>query len=413
LGALLTGAPPYIEAAQSPDAAAAATTPGISGWNDFVDNLRDLPGRLLAKLPVAMRNDPQIQQEVGRLALAALTSSSLDALGSDGDYPTFLPSTGEVLNVGQPNADTVYRMARITPGGIYRLRGRRGSLRIANIGQVAATPGPTRVYDDLNALKVDDQGRFDVILSSERPAGYMGDWWQLEPTTARLLLRLVKDDWRQEQDPTLSIERVDRPMSRGRTSAATLEQRLHDLSAATNFIAMLFVDHVEQLRAQGYVNKLKVLDVSQMGGLTGQFYYEGAYDLQDDEALIIEARVPQKCLYHSMILTNEIYETTNWYDDLSSLNDSQSSPDADGILRVVVSAHDPGVPNWLDTAGYAQGLVQGRWTYCSEQPIPGVRKVRLADVRKSLPASTGTVTAEQRDRTLRERRALLQQRPLW
>ncbi|MDB6108063.1 MAG: hypothetical protein JWO52_8062 [Gammaproteobacteria bacterium] len=28
---------------------------------------------------------------------------------------------------------------------------------------------------------------------------------------------------------------------------------------------MLFVDHVETLRQQGYVNKLKVLDVSQMG----------------------------------------------------------------------------------------------------------------------------------------------------
>jgi hypothetical protein len=99
------------------------------------------------------------------------------------------------------------------------------------------------------------------------------------------------------------------------------------------------------------VNKLKVLDVSQVGGLTGQSYYEGAYDLGDDEALVIEARVPAKGVYRSLILGNDIQETTDWYNNHSSLNDSQAKPDRDGVLRVVVSATDPGVPNWLDTAG--------------------------------------------------------------
>jgi len=52
----------------------------------------------------------------------------------------------------------------------------------------------------------------------------------------------------------------------------------------------------------------------------------------------------------------------------------------DGVLRIVVSARDPGVPNWIDTAGYSRGLIQGRWTDCESQPIPTVRKVPLADV---------------------------------
>src|SRR5258708_14357375 len=107
--------------------------------------------------------------------------------------------------------------------------------------------------------------------------------------------------------------RFHTPAEKPSPRAADLEQRLRRLPGATAFMAMLFVDHVEALRQQGYINKLKVLDVSQMGGLTGQFYYEGAYDLQDDEALIVESTIPANCLYRSVVLTNEIYETTDWY----------------------------------------------------------------------------------------------------
>ena len=413
----------FVHADESKSPPPAPSSQTVAGWNELLDSLRDLPDRMLAKLPEPMRQDPQVRQEVARLALESLTSSALDAIGGDGDYPVFLPQIGQLLNVGQPNADTVYRVARITPGGTYRLRGRRGSLRMAIIGQLGAMPGepgakssqpgPTQGYEDVNALHIDGRGRFDVLLSPTRPSGYGGDWWQLYPSTSKLLLRMVSADWSKEQALTISIERVDIPMGRPRRPAADLEQRLRRLPAATAFMALLFVNHVEQLRSQGYVNELKVFDTSQIGGLSGQFYYEGAYELHDDEALIVEAKVPHKCTYSSMILTNEIYETTDWYDNYSSLNDAQAKPDKDGVLRIVVSAKDPGVANWLDTAGYPSGAIQGRWANCDTQPIPSIRKVARADVRKSLPPETSTVTAEERDRLIRERRRALQERPLW
>jgi hypothetical protein len=252
-----------------------------------------------------------------------------------------------------------------------------------------------------------------VLLSASRPAGYSGPWWPLLPSTDKLLMRLVGSDWAKERDPTISIERVDRRVTPPRTSAAELQARLERLPTATAFIAMLLIDRGIKLRDEGYINKLKVADMSQSGALAGQFYYEGAYDLADDEALIVEAKVPAKCRYNSILLTNAIYETTDWTDNHSSLNDSQAKPDADGVLRVVVSAKDPGVANWLDTAGYPQGVVQGRWMNCDSQPVPSVRKVALADVRKSLPAGTALVTPAQRDRIIRDRRAAFQQRPLW
>src|ERR1700682_5841566 len=106
----------------------------------------------------------------------------------------------ETLNVFQPNADTTYRNAEITPGGTYRLRGERGSLRILKLGQFGPTPAKASTgisalaYNDFNALHRDEAGRFDVILSPIRPAGYTGDWWQLAPTASSLLLRQVDFD---------------------------------------------------------------------------------------------------------------------------------------------------------------------------------------------------------------------------
>jgi hypothetical protein len=114
-----------------------------------------------------------------------------------------------------------------------------------------------------------------------------------------------------------------------------------------------------------------------------------------------------------MILTNDLYETTDWYNNESGLNDTQAKPDADGVLRIVVSGKDPGVVNWLDTAGYPSGVIQGRWANCDTQPIPSVQKVSLADVRKSLPPQTRAVTPQEREATIRERRRALQERPLW
>lgn len=423
--ALLAGAAGVLKSTAS-----AAQTPAppqgssVAGWDELIDKLRDLPDRMLAKLPEPMRSDPQLQQEAARLALAAIGSQSLDAVGADGDHPQFLPSIGQIWNIGQPNADTIYRSAKLTPGGTYRLRGRMGTVRMAVLTEAgprppqipgATTPnlGPPRTVHDLKTFPVDAQGNYDVVLSPERPKGYTGEWRQISPTTNSLQLRLVGSDWAREREPTLSIERLDRPPQRPRPSAATLAARLRALPQAIDFIAPMFVNHVDALRKEGFVNKLKVFDISQGGGLQGQFYYEGVYDLADDEALIVSAKAPTQCLYRSLILTNELYETTDWYNNHSSLNDSQAPLDKDGVLRIVVSTSDPGVPNWLDTAGHPTGIIQGRWTQCNQQPIPEVLKVKLADVRKHLPTETGKVTPKQREAIIRERRAQLLQRAMW
>jgi hypothetical protein len=396
-----------------------ATKTPFPAWDQFATELRQLGDEMIAKLPERLRNDPQVQQEAGRLLLEAVAAKTIDAISSNGDHPVFLPASNVTLDIGQPNADTTYRTATITPGGSYRLRGERGSLRVFRLGQFGPIPEKANAgisalaYNDFYALHLDAQGRFDVILSPTRPAGYSGDWWELKSNATCLLIRQVAFDWATERDPRVSIERLDKSVERPRPDAAELERKLRGLAPSIGNIAFLLIDHVEGLRREGYINKLKEFDTSKLGGLTGQFYYEGAYELKPDEALILEAKVPSKCTYWSTILTNDVYETTDWYNNQSTLNGTQSRVDGDGVLRLVISAKDPGVPNWLDTSGYPSGSIQGRWLECNDTPIPALHKVAFADVRRSLPADTPTITPAQREESVRNRRSQVQQRPLW
>lgn len=411
LGLAAVAASAMAESARAADEPVAS----VDGWDEFVDSLRTLPSRMLAKLPESMRNDPQVRQEVARLALEALASSSIEAIGGNPEAPQFLPAIGQVLNVGQPNADTVYKTASIKPGASYRITGRKGTNTLSVIAQVVPRGSGNswdRPHLDLSTLKTGKDGRFSVLVSSTKPDGYKGDWWELSPQASRLMVRLVASDWAKETQPTLAIERVDGPVERSRTPASELERRLRVLPRATDAMALMFVDHVSKLAVEGYVNKLKIM-VPEQGALAGQFYYEGVYDLADGEALVIESPVPETCGYRSLILTNELYETTDWVANHSSLNGAQAAPDPDGKLRIVVSAKDPGVANWLDTAGYPRGIIQGRWTGCDSQPIPTVRKIKVSSVKRVLPKGVATVTPEQRQEIVRERSRAYQERSLW
>ena len=78
-------------------------------------------------------------------------------------------------------------------------------------------------------------------------------------------------------------------------------------------------------------------------------------------------------------------------------------PEADGSYRIVISAQDPGVANWLDTGGYNEGLIQGRWNLCDGKPLPALKLVKLADLRRTLPTETGSVTPAEREKALRDR----------
>ena len=77
------------------------------------------------------------------------------------------------------------------------------------------------------------------------------------------------------------------------------------------------------------------------GGQSTNVYSGGVYDLQADEALLIEVVVPVQPAYMGFHLSNLWGESLDYANHTCSLNGFQSEPDPDGAVRYVVAETDP------------------------------------------------------------------------
>jgi hypothetical protein len=67
-----------------------------------------------------------------------------------------------------------------------------------------------------------------------------------------------------------------------------------------------------------------------------------------------------------------------------ALNHSQVTKRPDGSVRLVVAHADPGVPNWIETAGHRRGSMCLRWVGAASHPEPSTRVIDLADLDSSI-----------------------------
>jgi len=388
----------------------------LPDWVDYIDSLKPIGDRVIAK--TWHSTAPQSRQETWRMMMATLAQGALAEVYADPDYPEFISTYNTALNLAAPNPDYMYSAALLRGDGVYRIRGFRGTNRYSELQlqsgfYALGISGPALDKLDLASLKTGPDGAFDVILSQKRPEGYAGDWWRLDPRAISVVLRQASYDWVKERDASVTIARLDVPAPRPRLSAADLSARLAQLASWTEKGTATWYDHMNDLRKQGIINRVQVSNLTNFGGAIGQTYLEGTYNIGDGEALILETDVPQQCRYWSFLITDDQYATVDWMNRQSSLNGFQAHLDADGKFRAVIAVKDPQVPNWLDTGGYRDGVIQVRWNNCTSGPIPTARKVPLAEVRKYLPNDTPIVTAAQRDETLRNRRFGAQLRRRW
>ena len=83
-----------------------------------------------------------------------------------------------------------------------------------------------------------------------------------------------------------------------------------------------------------------------------------------------------------MAASNPLLNTLDFMNRQVSLNGFTAKPDSDGHYRIVISAKDPGVPNWLDKADCPWGVIQMRFNRPDvAPPEPTTTRVKVADVR--------------------------------
>lgn len=355
-------------------------------------------------------------EELTVAMLGGLMASYFARVCSDLEHPAFLPGAGYHQHMGMPNPDTVYLTAAVDGAGIYRLTGDRGTapeVSLMPMGGPTAAGLKTYPAIDLRGFELDAAGRLDLVLSAQRPDGHSGQWCEIAPDVRTLMLRSVSDDWGKHRDPVLAITRLDKPSRRQRPAPKALAASLAGLVPTVEGSLAFGMRKVSSLRAHGFVNAVTTVDYSAGGGLPGQWYHEGVFELAPGKALVVEADLREGFDTMSLALTDALGCTLDWANAQTSLNRKQAHFDPDGFLRFVVSGENPGVANWLDTMGHAVGVMQLRWTECGQAPVLTFELVDADAVRNTLPPTTQIVSREERDAVLRQRAAGAQRRIYW
>ena len=387
-------------------------------WNDYLARWAPVADRLVARLRDP--SDAYDRQELYQMMLSALAGGHFGLVSNDPDYPEFVPMLSSALNFAAPVPDFVYTYAPIRGEGSYRIAGHRGTSLFAfvTVSETYFTrtdkPKPGLANYDVDALTIGADGRFEVLLSAEKPKHWRGDWWYMDPKATNLGVRHAQYDWENEVDPRMSIERLDVPAARPKPTAAEIAERMEEIAQWMEFSIQHWLIHLDASRKKGIVNRFEVTDYS---GFTGnswpQVYLETLFEIAEDEALVIETEIPETVRYWSFMLADELFATIDWTNRQSSLNGHQARLDADGRFRAVLSVRDPGVLNWLDTGGYLRGVIQNRWNQASSAPCPSMKRIKLAEVRNHLPQDTPVVSPAEREQSLRRRRAGAQMRRKW
>ena len=374
-----------------------------TAWAHLLDRL-EVAGELVASDPL---NRNHIDYASGLRHLMVLLAVGVDeALRTDHDPVLSVgrTSTDDILTWGMECPDCIYFRAALRGGETYRLYGNRGTARYVGLQTMDGIASTTNcLVDD---LEPDADGNFEVILSADE---HQGNWLRLQGENPTLVVRHFFYDWNTETPSSLHIERIGQEVEPRRSTvdpAVAVSRQLYALGEFVHDNLKFFLDFNAGPPANGF---MPPIDRTAIGAAAENRPVIGRFELDPDEALILEVE-PPKGVYWSYSLGNQWWETIHYGRHQSSLNAHQACVDVDGVLRVVVCARDPGVANWLDTAGHSSGAIILRCVRTETAPIPSARVVKFADIDSALPADTVRVTAQERAQIVDARRRAVHER---
>jgi hypothetical protein len=378
-------------------------------WEDFCDTLRDA-GKLIMD---AEQPDLPGVKAAGFRYLAGLVKVGVAQAAelSDRDRPKWLRVEDSFSKWGAENADNHYIATHIRSDASYRITGTRGSCFtfLIEVREGFMQLGDTGDYANMTAdqVEVDAQGRFEIIASPDPQPGK--NWLPLDERARQIVIRQYFKNWDEEEPATFLIEQIDAPLKPpAPLESAEMARILDDAANWVRTSTDFWSGWIPELRAN-YTPGEIVPAMKYVGGADDIRYGNDYYTLAEGSALIVEL-TPPKARYWAFQLCDVWFVTTDYANRTSSLNDAQLRLDRDGKCRIVVAHEDPGVPNWLDTAGATEGCLQYRYIWTEDNPKPSVRVVPTSEVRANLPEDTPTVTVNERAEIVRGRQLAVARR---
>ena len=446
-------------------------------WDDMIATLQSARDAIdNPELMPPPANDRSLAE--GYRYLMGFVHSAVErAFHNDPVRPQFRNALSPITRATIDNADAIYFYAPINGSQTYLIRGKAGDSRHwrgeaavnrerkaphylifeASSGGLAGDSGTLQELQpgtktqtgmlDCSQIAVNADGSFEILLAPQRPADYEGNFIATmkvvnkphpgkpdmppERYASYISGRQLFGDWECEEAIHLEItqsgaEGCPAPAFSAADAARQLRQcgdivrgQMHFWNA---FWTIPMGTHGERpgtlpgmaFKRNGF-NNINAASGATGGGMSTNLYAGGVFELEPDEALIVENRIKQQPHYIGFQLGNLWGESLEYASRVGSLNGQQVQVDADGVIRLVVAHRDPGVPNWLDTSGLREGFLTPRWAY-SERPEedqwPSItaNKVRFDEIREHLPAATPVVTEAQRREQVAIRQRHVQRR---
>jgi len=348
-----------------------------SAYHELIDLLRNADREFLSGSRAV---GDEISVVEGYRWLTEILSVALECyLWADTDRPSIVPIVSPTRKFGGDNADAFYHFAPLNPQRTYRLRGIRGDavyLSVTVYGGPSDGRWSNRIVGSLNDrnLTLLPDGAFEVWLG---PAARLGNFIRLDPDAVCLITRDYLVDPVQGRKASWQIEAVD-PSPPPRLTDAEVSARFR---AAANFIRDLL--QICPLPAnpskRNQIDEPYPVPQATYGWAAGDAAYAmGSFELTDDQALVLEG-TPPPCAFWNLCLWNPFLQTYDYRYERVTINSGQVRYEADGSFRLVIALRDPGVPNWISTAGHHRGWIWFRWFLPERNPTkPHARVVPLA-----------------------------------
>ena len=353
-----------------------------TSWREFCGLLADAGESILA----AGNPDDALDRAEGFRMLTRLLRGSLESHleHKQPAFPQLICTCHETIKIVGENPDNHYLGASLDGRYDYRIWGTRGEAKwisfnlFSGAGFGGGGPGTGATLHE-EQMHIETDGTFEVIISQRE---HLGNWLRSEPDTRSIAIRQTFLDKRGQEHADLRIERIgagDGPPP--------------PLTPAALHEALVIVGHyvkiVAGIGAQWAVRQAQwpnVFTDEAEDDLTNKFkdpqikWHQAYFELADDEALIVEV-IPPACDYWMIALHNHWMETLDYVHHQATLNSHSAQLEPDGSARFVVAHRDPGVPNWLDTAGHQRGTVGVRWVGPGVADVlPVTRVVSLASL---------------------------------
>lgn len=389
----------------------------LVAWRDLCRRLEAVGEQLLsAPYPAA---DSDRAEGFAHLADQVLCWLGWSLEHADPTTPFFMRQNDLVTQWGGPNADNVYRHARIDAARRYRITGRmhgaQDFILALRAGFMHQQTWGTLAEYTASDLGIGPGDEFEIILGAGDTDTGVADTGvagvPVLPIPEGAVMASIREyyiDWQSEEPALFTIECLDDVAPPERVSAEQLVERFDEAASGVEHSMRYWNQYMIDERAarvdNSFAGSLRVEK-----GLAAARYAFCFWDLADDEALVVDTGVPPARYWSLQLYVPGWFELVDPVGRITSRNHTQTQILDGGRIQMVVSSSDPGVVNWLDTGGRAQGLCTLRWFWPEGEgePTPTARVVNVRDLTDALDRGHRAIDADQRRAELVGRRSHL------